>query len=111
MMGIPMNGMQELRQVVDGMGRLEAALTAMAPVMATKEDIEKLKTAMETRFETISRRLDVMEAAMQNLQRHTGWEFVPEDANQENADEMWERDWTSSSGGRQCCKRRSWVTL
>ena len=69
------DGMQALR---DGMGALEAALTAMAPTMATKDDMVALKTAMETGFDKMSKRLDDMEEKVQSLQH--GWKVVPEGA-------------------------------
>ena len=91
-----MNGMPELRNIVDGMGRLEAALTVMAPVMATKEDRDQFKTAMETRFEAISKRLEVMGTTMQGLQ--SGWAVVPED---DNSGESWggDRAWHHNADG------------
>ena len=46
------------------MGRLEAALAVMSPAMATRNDIGKLKTAMETGFDAMSKRLDAMEERM-----------------------------------------------
>ena len=66
--------MQALR---DGMGALEAALTAMAPTMATKDDMVALKTAMETGFDKMSKRLDDMEekeppARMESGSRRSG---------------------------------------
>ena len=69
-----LNGMQELRDLVAGMGRLEAALTVMSPAMATKYDIGKLKTAMETRFDEMSKRLDAIEERVQSLQDR--WKVV-----------------------------------
>ena len=66
--------MQALR---DGMGALEAALTAMAPTMATKDDMVALKTAMETGFDEMSKRLDDMEEKVQSLQH--GWKVVPDE--------------------------------
>ena len=67
--------MQALR---DGMGALEAALTAMAPTMATKDDMVALKTAMETGFDEMSKRLDDMEEKVQSLQH--GWKVAAEGA-------------------------------
>ena len=63
--------MQALR---DGMGGLEAALTVMAPAMATKDDMAALKTAMETGFDAMSKRLDAIEERVQSLQ--DGWKVV-----------------------------------
>jgi len=58
------------------MGALEAALTVMAPAMATKYDMVALKTAMETGFDEMSKRLDNMEENVQSL----GCKVVPEGA-------------------------------
>ena len=87
-----LDGMQELR---DGMGGLEAALTAMAPTMATKDDKAALKTAMETGFDAMSKRLDAMEERVQSLQ--DGWKVVPDEDDASGtggAANEWEVDWT-----------------
>ena len=101
-----MNGMQDLRDLADGMGKLEAALTVMAPAMATKYEIGKLKTAMETRFDAMSKRLEAIEATMQRLQ--DGWQVVPDEdvaGGTGGAANEWEVDWrwhrgTASWDGR-----------
>ena len=59
--------MQGLAELVSGMGRLEAAMTVMAPAMATKDEMDIFKTAMQTRFDDMSKRLEAMEAAMQSF--------------------------------------------
>ena len=59
--------MQELHELVSGMGRLEAAMTVMAPAMATKYEMDESKTAMQTRFDDMSKRLEAMVAAMQSF--------------------------------------------
>ena len=72
-----MNGMQELRDLADGMCRLEAALTVMAPARATKYDMENFTTAMETRFDAMSKCSDAIEERVQSLQ--DGWKVVPDE--------------------------------
>ena len=67
--------MQALR---DGMGALEAALTAMPPAMATKDDIAALTTAMETGFDEMHKRFNDMEEKVQSLQH--GWKVAAEGA-------------------------------
>ena len=105
-----LDGMQELR---DGMGGLEAALAVMAPAMATKYDIGKLKTAMETRFDAMSKRLDAIEESVQSLQ--DGWRVVVPDEDDASgiggATTEWEVDWNEWHsrpwGWHGCRSRRS----
>ena len=103
-----LNGMQELRDLVAGMGRLEAALTVMSPAIATTYDIGKLKTAMETRFDAMSKRLEAIEATMQRLQ--DGWQVVPDEdvaGGTGGAANEWEVDWRwHRQLGWQGCRRR-----
>ena len=109
--------MQALR---DGMGGLEAALTVMAPTMATKDDMAALKTAMETGFDAMSKRLDAMEERMsksldameervQSLQ--DGWKVVPDEGDASGtggATNEWDVDcsWNPWSGWQGCKRRR-----
>ena len=112
-----LDGMQELR---DGMGGLEAALTVMAPSMATKYEMEKFKTAMETSFDAMSKRVDAMEERMsksldameervQSLQ--DGWEVVPDEDDTGGATNEWDVSWSwnprwPARWGWQGCRRR-----
>ena len=109
--------MQALR---DGMGALEVALTAMAPTMATKDDMVALKTAMETGFDEIWMRLDAMEKRMskrfndmeekvQSFQ--DGWKVVPEEDDASGATNEWDVSWSwnprwPARWGWQGCRRR-----
>ena len=100
--------MEGLAALANGMGRLEAAMTVMAPAMTTKYEMDKFKTAMQTRFDDMSKRLAAMEAAMQNfdarmaMQRlQDGWGVVSDedDTGSTGAGLVWDYDWQS-------CRRR-----
>ena len=102
------------------MGALEAALTVMAPTMATKDDMVALKTAMETGFDEIWMRLDAMEKRMskrfndmeekvQSFQ--DGWKVVPEEDDASGATNEWDVSWSwnprwPARWGWQGCRRR-----
>ena len=76
------------------------------PLIATKDDMGKFKTAMETRFDAMSKRLEAIEATMQRLQ--DGWQVVPDEdvaGGTGGAANEWEVDWrwhrgTASWDGR-----------
>ena len=110
--------MQELHELVSGMGRLEAAMTVMTPAISTTYEMGKFKTAMPTRFDDMSKRLEAMGAAMQNIDARmamqslqAGWEVVPDedDTGSTDADHVWDYDWAwlPHLGWQRCRRRRT----
>ena len=81
------------------------------PLIATKDDMGKFKTAMETRFDAMSKRLDAIEESVQSLQ--DGWRVVVPDEDDASGTggptTEWEvdwNDWHSRRWGWHGCRRR-----